>query len=172
MTDVHIYCDGGVVSSNPSQYGGTWAWRILEGDTEVENQSGLLTNDQNGGVLVTNNVTEMLAALRGVEAGRRLFGMERTMRLYSDSWVTLTRLFQQAKRKNLPLWLSDKLDYMLRKGYFANVEYTLLNGHPTKAELETGVGKRGYPTSIHNVWCDKACGEIAREFLQKLGEAA
>lgn len=45
----------------------------------------------------------------------------------------------------------------------------LLQGHPTKADLACGIGKkRNLPVSIHNVWCDEACGKAAREFLENL----
>ena len=60
----------------------------------------------------------------------------------------------------------------------------LVQGHPTKAELENGWGtKRDLPVSEHNVWCDKACKnesaalydrwerEEILEFNERLGRA-
>ena len=44
----------------------------------------------------------------------------------------------------------------------------LLDGHPTRSQLEAGKGKRGGPVSEHNVWCDKACGYAAVGFIEKL----
>ena len=52
----------------------------------------------------------------------------------------------------------------LRK--WERIEYVRLDGHPTTAQLASGVGKRGGPVSEHNKWCDRACGEQARKFLE------
>jgi len=61
--------------------------------------------------------------------------------------------------------------YQFHRKRFVNWEQwdcVLLDGHPTKAQIESEKGKRGNPTSVHNVWCDEQCGKQARMYLESL----
>lgn len=71
------------------------------------------------------------------------------------------------KWNNIPKWLHNIYQQeRIRLVNFSKFEHVLLDGHPTKIQLMTGIGKRGHPVSIHNVAVDKACGEAAAEFMR------
>lgn len=159
-----IYCDGGVISKNPSSLGGTYAYRLLGLDDQVIfERATVITPDGMFTPVVTNNQTEMLAllfALDRVDDG--FYGS-----IYSDSQVTLGRVFMGWKWTNMPHWVHLIYRYQReRMKNWEGIRYVLLDGHPTKAQLVTGFGKRGHPVSEHNVWCDHACGDVARSFLE------
>lgn len=156
---IALYADGGVIGANPSPIGGTWAWCLV-------NASGQRVCEYSGTLLaspelpfVTNNVSELVALVNGLEALPH--GWSGTV--YSDSWVSLQRVFLAAKLKNVPDWLVDRLQTLQRSRKLATMSYVLLDGHPTKAQLAAGVGKRGAPVSEHNVFCDAECNRRARE---------
>lgn len=83
--------------------------------------------------------------------------------VYSDSWVTLQRVFLAARLANVPPWLVQRLQAIQRSGRLEGMTWKLLDGHPTKAQLAAGTGKRGNLVSEHNVWCDRACQAAARQ---------
>jgi hypothetical protein len=56
-----------------------------------------------------------------------------------------------------------------RLTHWDEIKYILLDGHPTKKQLETGIGKRGGPGSKHNVWCDDACRKAGEAFMETIG---
>ena len=150
-----LYCDGGVIERNPSLHGGTWCWiAVNEAGEEVVRDSGLLPGP------CTNNLSEFVAAVRALETVPP--GWEG--KLYSDSQVTLGRLFRQWSLNGLPLiWIARGSNVLGQVGY---VEPVLLQGHPTREELAAGVGKRhGFPVSNWNVKCDRECSRLAAEFM-------
>lgn len=160
-----LYCDGGVIGRNPSLYGGTWAFRRLRDGLIVSEQSACISLLDAQVPAVTNNLTEMLALVRGLQSlPPTWIGV-----VYSDSLITLGRAFQGWKWKNIPPWLHQ--EYQQARGCLVNwkqIRWVLLQGHPTKAELAAGIGSRGYPVSEHNVWCDKACGNRAAEYMAQI----
>ncbi len=160
---VALYTDGGVIGQNPSPIGGTWAWCMVNADgTRTRHAYGSVTPADLGTPTVSNNHTELLALVLGLEA----LPAGWTGTVYSDSWVSLQRVFLAAKLANVPPWLVERLQTLQKSGALKQMAYTLLDGHPTRAELAAGIGKRGHPVSIHNVWCDQQCGAIARERQQ------
>ena len=157
---VGLYTDGGVIGQNPSLIGGTWAWCLVDASGEMRRHAvGWLTPAELDAEAVTNNHTELLALVLGLEALDADFAGT----VYSDSWVSLQRVFRAAKLNNVPQWLVERLQILQKSGRLANLDYTLLDGHPTRAQLEAGIGKRGHPVSKWNVWCDQQCSAIARE---------
>ncbi len=157
-----LYADGGVISRNPSPIGGTWAYCLVDEHGQRVKEVSKILYPELGMPLVTNNVTELLALVQGLYALPEDF----TGTVYSDSWVSLQRVFLAAKLNNVPTWLIDKLQAFQRTGRLAKMSYVLLDGHPTQAHLLAGKGKRGNPVSEHNVWCDKACGKVAAEAMR------
>jgi ribonuclease HI len=158
-----LFADGGVIGSNPSAIGGTWAWRWVREGAESCSFSGVITPQQAGLPAITNNLTEMLALVSGLQALPASWAGV----VYSDSQITLGRIFLGWKWKNIPLWLHH--EYQQARARLVNwdkIQWVLLQGHPTRAELAAGIGSRGYPVSEHNVWVDKTCGERAAEFLK------
>lgn len=157
-----LYVDGGVIRKNPSEIGGTWAVRILRDGLPIVSTGGVITPKQARLPKITNNLTEMYALIRGLE----LLPNQWTGTIYSDSQVTLGRAFLGWKWHNIPLWLHH--DYQAQRARLVcwnEFTHVLLDGHPTGAQLAAGIGKRGHPVSIHNVWCDDACGQAATDYL-------
>lgn len=158
---VHLFADGGVIGRNPSSVGGTWAWVGLDaGFNKVDSASGVVLA-KDGVTQVTNNQTELVAAVTALHAvGKGWSGT-----LYTDSQVTLYRVTDGMGFENIDNLLRLKaLDIRRNRKY----RVVLLQGHPTKKELEAGVGRSGRPVSEWNVWCDKACGEAGRKYLDIL----
>lgn len=154
-----LYTDGGVIGANPSTLGGTWAYCLVDATGErITCDSGIITPEQAQLPAVTNNLTELLAIIKGREALPYAW----TGTIHSDSWVSIQRVFLAAKLRHVPPWLVDRLQTLQRDGWLSGCSWKLLDGHPTKAQLAAGVGKRGGPVSIHNVWCDQACTQAGR----------
>lgn len=162
MSIVALYADGGVIGPNPSAIGGTWAWcQVNEIGASAVASSGVITPAQACMPVITNNLTELYAILEARES--LPYAWHGT--IYSDSWVSLQRVFLAAKLNNVPDWLVARLQRLQRDGWFADCSWQLLDGHPTKAQLAAGVGKRGHQVSKWNVWCDGACAAAGLAFV-------
>lgn len=161
---IDLYADGGVIESNPSSIGGTWAWcHVTVAGERLTSASGVITPAEAGLPFITNNLTELFALLEARES--LPYAWNGT--ICSDSWVSLQRVFLAARLKNVPDWLVQRLQRMQRDGWFSGCAWKLLDGHPTKAQLLSGIGKRGSPVSEHNVFCDAECQRRAREYRQR-----
>lgn len=159
-----LYCDGGVIQINPSPVGGTYAYCLVKNGKRIWERAGMISQAESDCPAVTNNLTEMLAVLYGLHC----LPEDWTGTVFSDSQITIGRLSMGWKWKNIPRWVHSVFKNV--RGLMVNFEkisFVLLDGHPTKAQLELGVGRHGYPVSEHNVWCDQACGEVARTFIDK-----
>lgn len=160
-----LYADGGVIFKNPSPYGGTWAFCLVKDNEIISSGSGIILPSEFGGKPVTNNVSEMYAVIKGLESlPENWSGI-----VYSDSQVTLGRVFGVFKS-------FDGIPHSLRialynaKGRLSNkhkIGHILVAGHPTKKELASGTGKNGNIVSRFNVWCDKECTRLSKEFLER-----
>jgi ribonuclease HI len=159
---VALYADGGVILKNPSSIGGVWAWCAVdaEGNRVI----------QRGGVVpateareITNNHMEQIAITLALEAMPD--GWSGTV--YSDSMIALGRVFKGWRIKNLPANVAKRSAAAVAR--LGKIETVLLQGHPTKADLASGIGaKRGFPVSEHNVWCDKECGRQGKAFFAQI----
>lgn len=167
-----LYVDGGVIHQNPSPYGGTWAWVLVDPDENkmVKCESGAfmpgILRDTLGHPyqLVTNNVTEMFAMLKGlhnIEPGKRVY-------VYSDSKITLGRIWDGWKCKGLPPLLDQWMIEESTRLDLENIPHFHLDGHPTPAQLISGIGRHGNPVSQWNKLCDDLCRE-AGELLPRNG---
>lgn len=158
-----LYVDGGVININPSTIGGTWAARLVQDGKVINEWSGVITPAEAYMLSVSNNLTEMLALVKGLS----FLPWDWRGTVYSDSQVTLGRAFQGWKWNNVPSWLYNAFgNQCARLVHWKQIHYVLLDGHPTKAHLEAGVGKRGHPVSAHNAWCDHACQAQAKQFME------
>lgn len=172
---VTVYADGGVITDpvtkqfNPSPIGGTWAWcHVDESGQRINGASGFLSvAEAKVPKGVTNNLTEIYALLLCLEA----LPADWVGTVCSDSKVSLGRLFGSFSLNELPGWLIERIGQVLRNHRMDQIRYVLLDGHPTRAQLDAGVGKRGHPVSEHNVWCDTACNEAKEYALKGLGLA-
>lgn len=163
---VAVYADGGVCGANPSSVGGSWAWcHVDESGARVAHDSGFLQATPKGILKqVTNNQTEFLALLRGLEALPKGWGGT----IATDSQVTLNRFFYGWSIKNVPHEWIGRLRMVLDRLDTMRLQPLLVNGHPTKAELVAGVGKRGLPTSEHNVYVDQLCGLAIKTYRERM----
>lgn len=163
---ISLYVDGGLIGPNGKALGGTWALRVVEErpplpDLVICEDSGIILDG--GGCKITNNVTEMLAMVRGLQA----LGPDFSGRVCSDSMITLGRAFKGWRWTNIPAWMMRQYEAARRALVnWDRLEAVLLAGHPTRAQLESGIGHSGLPVSIHNVWCDQACSAQARKHLE------
>jgi ribonuclease HI len=111
---------------------------------------------------VTNNVAELIGAIRGMEA------CPQVNRIYTDSMITLYRIRKskrQAKLKGVPAEWQQKLAACKKK--MGPYEVILLAGHPTVRALGDGwVWKKGrkMPVSRHNVYVDELCSQAKMLF--------
>lgn len=157
-TIIGAYADGGVIGRNPSLIGGTWAWcHVNAANERIDLDSGVITPRDADMPAITNNLTEMYALVRCLSA----LPVGWAGVVYSDSQVTLGRLFEGWRLKNVPLWLIKQGEAAINRIDRPRCTYVLLDGHPTRAQLLSGRGKRDNPVSEHNVFCDTACREAA-----------
>lgn len=168
MSDIAaMFCDGGVIGRNPSMLGGTVCFCLVDqADTIVRHCSGIVTPQSCGVRHITNNLTELLAAVNGLEALPEGW----TGNVFTDSLVTLRRISGGKSFRGIPDQLRARVALVLTR--LGSYKVHLLGGHPTKAELAAGVRSDGKPVSQHNVFCDRECTRLAREFQSKLKETA
>lgn len=158
----YLYTDGGVVLKNPSTIGGTWAWCLVEDNKVIRQDSGYITPKQMRSPTVTNNQTELLAVVYGLADLEYNIVVE----VRSDSEITLGRVFKNYSFNNIPTWMILKLKgEKTRLTNFRKFTYELMDGHPTQAQIEKGIGKKGHVTSHWNAWCDEECKRQARKLL-------
>jgi ribonuclease HI len=157
-----LYCDGGVMAVNPSPYGGMYAYRILSDGEVVHEHAEIIFPYQAELPTISNNLTEMMALVCGLET----LPIDWTGTVFSDSQVTLGRAFLGWKWNNVPEWLVKRFDNAkARLIHWEQIQWVLLDGHPTREQLLRGTGKRGHAVSAHNVWCDKACQMLVKQFM-------
>jgi ribonuclease HI len=180
-----LFTDGGCIGRNPSIHGGTWAYIILNAHTTPRTlavpatppnpriKSGVVW-PKGGKIIesaefeeieqsffdrpyVTSNLTEFYAALTGIhELYRRDY---RKIQLFTDSEVTASRLTgEKAAMKGLP---ANLVNHWREIQSSLALDILLLQGHPTKIELEAGVGKSGRVVSVWNKHCDTECRRLA-----------
>lgn len=135
---------------NPSPIGGTWAYCWVQRDLRIRKRSGAVTPEDLGVEAVTNNMTELLAAILALESVPA--GWDGT--LYTDSRVTACRLKSvQAGQNGTPIWMAERCRKLAGKYRIA-----LLAGHPTELDLIRGIHReKRLPVSEHNVACDRMC---------------
>ena len=129
-----IYVDGGVVAKNPSKLGGTWCyvWVDKKG-FKIKHECGLLLPKDLGVKAVTNNHTELYAAMQGLLSVQDYYwrGV-----IYTDSKITLQRITYSNSFKSITDFMREcvqelKKDRLWRVG--------LLKGHPNKKDLIIGI---------------------------------
>jgi ribonuclease HI len=163
MSVIALYTDGGVVLRNPSSIGGTWAWCGVDEKYErVCCESGLVLAPS--GRTLSNNVMEYVAVVRALEAMPDGWSGI----LYSDSMVTLGRIFRGWKLRKLPANAIQRAGAALAR--LGTLTPVLVKGHPSRAELEQGIAVGGLPVSGHNRWCDQECSRLARQCVAEQEE--
>lgn len=163
-----IYVDGGVIGKNPSYKGGTWCWCHVNPEGERVNwKCGIITPDDLGLTVISNNITELMAAIRGLESVPKSW--EGT--IYTDSSCTLSRLTKSNSFKGLPQWMIRRTVELRRNRKW---DIKLVAGHPNPEELTQGFLLNRKNTkryvSEHNVFCDEQCTRIGSLYAQRLVE--
>jgi ribonuclease HI len=161
---VKLYADGGVINSNPSQLGGTWAWvHVDELGKLVRWDAGVITPKEASVEAVSNNLTELLAVVNAIAATPPGWSGV----ICTDSKVTAMRITKGfiPHDPSVPRWLRRKLWGLKERRRWRVV---LVRGHPNKAELEAG-WSQGLPVDKWNVWCDKKCNQLAKGFTNGSG---
>ena len=162
-----VYADGGVVGKNPSALGGTWAWCHVN-DTRlvvpvvstciVAKGHDYILPHHLGVETITNNVSEYVALLRCLQALPEGWSGP----VYSDSMITLGRFGMGWRHENVPGILEVEMHEARQR--LGKLTWNLLDGHPTRAQLEAGVGKRGGKVSVFNWLVDKWCQELGKAY--------
>jgi ribonuclease HI len=161
-----VYSDGGVVGGNPSRVGGTWAFVYATepaGGGRLFAASGHVAAAEVAPLpWVSNNLTEVVAlviALEQLPAGW-------AGPVYSDSLNAIRAVGSYRDRPEyLPPAVWDRVPAARER--LGILEFVLLGGHPTRAELAAGVRRDGKPVSVHNVHCDQLCTEAKRAFVRE-----
>ncbi len=162
-----LFVDGGVIGANPSKLGGTWSWCLVQDGVIREQDSGLISCEDLEIKTISNNYTELFAALKGI-ASVTTWNCRWDGTVYTDSLITLRRITNGLKFNGIPNSMRLEALHLRR---FRRWKVVLIAGHPTKAELESGVARRnGNPVSKWNVFCDEECKRLAAEFMQKKGK--
>jgi ribonuclease HI len=155
-----VYADGGVIGANPSQIGGTWAYCYVDADGDrLTTQSGIVVPSDLELAVITNNLTEMLALLNALEPLPHGWSGQ----VYSDSMVTLGRLFKGWKMTGIPYDLQNRARRLVA-AHLGQVTWIRLDGHPSREHLASGIGPRGGPVSVHQQHCDLTCARIGEEY--------
>lgn len=159
-----IYADGGCIRSNPSAIGGTWSWCAVNENNEiVKSASGVVAATATR--LITNNTTEQIALTLAMEAMEDNWSGH----VYSDSHIALGRVFLNYKTTNLPANVAARSKAALAR--LGALQWTLLKGHPTKADIAKGFAPGGLPVSIFNKWCDEHCRLAGQRYLEEIAFA-
>lgn len=160
-----VYTDGGVLGSSRSEVGGSWAWVGVDADGLLRaGEYGTLRPAVHGLDSITNNLSEFYAMLKALESMPAGW----SGRVCPDSQVTLGRFFWSWKLAGVPAAWRQRMGAVIRR--LGKLEPVLHDGHPTRAQLLAGVGKRGNPVSIHNVLADKLCGVALRDLVRTTDE--
>lgn len=150
-----LWCDGGVIGPNPSRLGGTWCFCAIYQGERINQDWGICTPDIMKTETITNNQTELLAALMALES----VPIDWNGVLYTDSKITQGRITIGRKFAGIPDWLRKRV---LKRREKHKYRVQLVGGHPTKNELLSGLRKDGKIVSKWNVWCDKRCTQLAK----------
>lgn len=201
MTDTGaetIYCDGGVVGKNPSDYGGVFAWRVVRmpgasivgegrgimvpfGDIDLlraaqlvhDTLEGLFDVDvivmQRQGDSMGSQVTNNQSELMAAVHALEHRPEDWDGRLLTDSSVTIRRMTGAVNLNPNQVPLW-MIDRLVKVCRSRRqVTYDHVAGHPTKADLRLG-HKKGEPVSHHQHWCDRTCVQLTEWYVMRIRE--
>lgn len=161
---LELHSDGGLLSSNPSEIGLTWAWVLVNDGMEIDRCSGSHMPAEFRMRKVSSNLAELIAAVYGLEA----VGKRKAI-WFTDSEVTVERM-----KRGHEVWINTPEDFVRRaiavRESFLSV--ILLAGHPSRADLARGVNKEGVPVSKWNKVCDDLCKYERKLFEHRFGRAS
>ncbi len=188
---VEVYADGGCICNVCSPVGVTWAfihvdengriarrcngliltapwydrWLQTNGNKQIEYdfntyKSGAVKGLEPG-MVATNNLSELFAASMALVLVEEYW----QGKFFTDSAITIGRMWRGHALNGIP---QDVRELMWSAMRISNhIKPVLLDGHPSRDQLESGIGKRGNPVSIFNKLCDQDCTRLAKEFKEK-----
>lgn len=173
---IWVYADGGMIGpDNPSPIGGTIAYRVVVDGVVVVERAKVF----GVGREITNNVSEMYAALLGIAEAASAVVIDgnpalslsliqhmrkESVHLVSDSGVTLGRLTgAYRKMAGLP----EEFVRLVPHAREALIAAYQVKGHPSNKRLLEGVSKSGAAVSAHQHWCDVSAKEVGEEYLRQ-----
>jgi ribonuclease HI len=144
-----LYTDGGLLSKNPSDKGGTWAWVCVdEEDNVLAKESGIVLPHHIDRERVTNNQSELTAIYRGLRSLPNGWQGQ----LWSDSRIALQWIGGTPGRTwtSVPRRLSNLVIHELHRNRTTGgrIEFMHLDGHREGSEFHK-----------FNVMCDRMCNE-------------
>lgn len=185
-TRFSLYTDGGCVRSNPSKYAGQWAYcHVNTEGVRIKEMSGIILRAVSpetcqttrpdriivvpSGEINPNGITNQLSELVSLTLGVESLPKQWAGHIYSDSESALHRMFNGESMGGIPEEWQHRC--LLAKENIGEASWTLLGGHPTKADLACGIraarsGKRALPCSVHQEWCDLECQRLANRFIE------
>lgn len=180
-----LFCDGGCIRKNPSPIGGSWAFVVVDSEgCLLREHSGVIDAKLLGvGGYCTNNVSELYALCYGILDLPAVWWTDAIVDIYSDSECTLGRIFLHQSLNGVPPWLVTMVRNVREHLKKLRFTYTLVAGHPNRAELELGktIERRnkqgkitqigGVPVSKWNCFCDSLCTAAGEVYLAQMEEA-
>lgn len=146
-----LYTDGSTIVRNPSQYGGTYSFILVQYDNkEILRSSGVYIPKNMGTSTVTNNQMELLAILIGLQSAKE--HKLHITKIRSDSKIALGRMFQGWRLKNIPDWMVELKDSFSVGGI-------------------RGEFVKGHNGNKWNELADQICEREAVSYLQRSGLA-
>lgn len=163
--DYNLFCDGGVITRNPSPYGGTYAWILVDNKgTRINHDNGFFSPESIGKEKVSNNASELYAVLQALEFVLKEYPNYQG-HIWTDSMITWRRLTKSFKFNGIPDFMRLQCLQIRRNGLWIPKH---LGGHPTLKDLAMGYDNRGLPVSVHNVSCDNMCKKQSAKFLSRM----
>ena len=165
-TPVVLYATGGTIGSNPSPYGGTWAYVLVDAaDQEIGYQVGVLTPQAVGTTTISNQVSAFVALLAGLAA----LPAGWSGNVASPQEIALGRVCRGDALTDIPSVLLQRGQRVLQRFDLDALQPVLLAGQPTQAQLRAGVGAHGKPVSQHQVTCQTLCQQVAQVWRAEPG---
>jgi ribonuclease HI len=156
-----VFCDGGLLGTNPNPLGGTWSWCHIYREEMVNHASGVVEPHEFKMTTISNNVSELLAMVNCLDALPNGWSGG----VYTDSNVTAKRAERprSAKFNGVPQKLIDRLRAVRER--LGRLEFVLLAGHPSESDLIRGRKvKSRLPVSKWNKLCDDMCNKERADF--------
>jgi ribonuclease HI len=145
-----LYIASGLIGSNPSAIGATYANRLIGDAGTCHDRSGVLPSWKiEFTAVVTNNQAEMWAMLEGLRRLPETFSGT----IYSRNQVTLGRIFSGWKWTNIPSWIHQI--YRVQRKRLLNwgeIKYVLVDAK-----------------NEHYKWCEQACHQAGDGYMATIG---
>jgi ribonuclease HI len=165
----YLYTDGSTPLKNPSPVGITYAFLVVDtSGIVIHEESGHLKTKDCGTYLASNNLAEMIAAVKALEyVAENIKEADEKVTLCTDSELTAFRMFRGYSIAKLPKNVCSRLGTAFASIEEAGItlDFQLLAGHPTRADLAQGYKEkkgRQLPVSLYNVRVDKMCKDESK----------